>query len=93
MVVRLNGVRAVAPDWRGRIVFLETSAGESRDLDLVRMGVADLIAQGVFDEAAGLVVGRPYGYDSDERQEKYCGVFQTLLCDGRLAKKNQCLYL
>lgn len=90
VVVRLNGVRAVAPDWRGRIVFLETSAGESRDLDLVRMGVADLIAQGVFDEAAGLVVGRPYGYDSEERLEKYRGVFQTLLCDGRLAKnRNQ----
>lgn len=86
VVVRLNGVRAIAPDWRGRIVFLETSAGEGRDLDLVRMGVADLIAQGVFDEAAGLVVGRPYGYDSEERLESYRGVFETLLCEGRLAR-------
>ncbi|KAL1853954.1 hypothetical protein Daus18300_011621 [Diaporthe australafricana] len=90
VVVRLNGIRAIAPDWRGRIVFLETSAGESRDLDLVRVGVADLIAQGVFEEAAGLVIGRPYGYDSEERLEKYAGVFKTLLCEGRLAgNKNQ----
>lgn len=90
VVVRLNGIRAIAPDWRGRIVFLETSAGESRDLDLVRVGVADLIAQGFFEEAAGLVIGRPYGYDSGERLEKYAGVFKTLLCEGRLAgTKNQ----
>lgn len=59
--------------------------GESRDLDLVRTGVADLIAQGVFEEAAGLVIGRPYGYDSEERIEQYAGIFRSLLCEGRLA--------
>lgn len=85
VVVRLNGIRAIVPDWRGRIVFLETSAGVSRDLGLVRTAVADLIAQGVFEESAGLVIGRPYGYDSEERLEQYIDIFRTLLCEGRLA--------
>ncbi|KAH8204265.1 hypothetical protein TruAng_001551 [Truncatella angustata] len=90
VVVRLNGIRAIAPDWRGRIIFLETSAGESRDLGLVQMGIADLIAQGVFEEAAGLVIGRPYGYDSQERRDEYTNAFKELLCEGRLAaSKNQ----
>ncbi len=90
VAARLNGIPAIRPDWRGRIVFLETSAGESRDLDLVQTGVADLIAQGVFDEAAGLVIGRPFGYDSEERREAYSSVFRELLCEGRLgAAKNQ----
>ncbi len=85
VVARLNGIRAIRPDWRGRIVFLETSMGESRDLGLVRTGVADLIAQGVFDDVAGLIVGRPYGYDSEERLSQYIGVFQALLCEGHRA--------
>lgn len=90
VVARLNGVRALAPDWRGRVVFLETSMGESRDLGLVRMGLADLIAQGVFEECAGLVIGRPYGYDSEEQSEKYAGIFKALLCEGRFGvAKNQ----
>lgn len=85
-IARLNGVQAIAPDWRGRIVFVETSMGEeSRDLDLVQTAVADLIAQGVFEEAAGLVIGRPYGYDTEERREQYAAVFKTLLCEGRYA--------
>ncbi|KJZ76516.1 hypothetical protein HIM_04245 [Hirsutella minnesotensis 3608] len=85
-MARLNGVRALAPDWRGRIVFVETSMGEeSMDLDLVQTAVADLVAQGVFEEAAGLVIGRPYGYDTEERREQYAAVFKTLLCDRAFA--------
>jgi muramoyltetrapeptide carboxypeptidase LdcA involved in peptidoglycan recycling len=53
----------------------------------VKAGIADLIAQGVFDEAAGLVVGRPFGYDSEEAREEYAGVITGLLCEGRLAEK------
>ncbi|PSR75072.1 peptidase u61 ld-carboxypeptidase a [Coniella lustricola] len=90
VMARLNGVRALAPDWRGRIVFLETSMGESRDLGLVRMGLADLVAQGVFEGCAGLVIGRPYGYDSEERSTKYADIFRALLCEGHLgAAENQ----
>lgn len=79
-VVRLNGVRAIAPDWSGRIIFLETSAGEVDDVGAVRTAFADLVAQGVFDAAAGLVVGRPFGYDSEEARREYSDVITGLLC-------------
>ncbi|KAH8889029.1 peptidase u61 ld-carboxypeptidase a [Thozetella sp. PMI_491] len=87
VISRLQGVRPIAPDWRGRIVFLETSVGDGDNLSAVRAGFADLIAQGVFDEAAGLVVGRPYGYDTEEKRNKYAGIIKSLLCEGRMAEK------
>ncbi|XXH01023.1 hypothetical protein Hte_007374 [Hypoxylon texense] len=91
VMARLAGVRAIAPDWRGRIVFFETALGEDEvsgnPLYRVRAGVADLIAQGVFEEAAGLVIGRPFGYDSAEMRGQYAGVVRELLCEGRLAEK------
>jgi muramoyltetrapeptide carboxypeptidase LdcA involved in peptidoglycan recycling len=85
VMARLNGITAVRPDWRGRIVFLETSFEESKDLPLVQRGLADLIAQGVFEEPAGLVIGRPVGYASEEQLDEYAGVFTALLCEGRFA--------
>lgn len=85
VMARLNGILAIRPNWRGRIVFLETSFEESKDLPVVQRAVADLIAQGVFEEAAGLVIGRPVGYDSEEKLEEYAGVFKALLCEGRYA--------
>lgn len=92
VVARLNAVRPIVPDWRGRIVFLETAIGEDgvggNPLYRVQAGIADLIAAGVFDEAAGLVVGRAFGYDSERDREKYAGVVKGLLCEGRLAAKN-----
>lgn len=91
VMARLGGVRAIVPDWRGRIVFLETAIGDDdvsgNPIHRVKAGIADLIAQGVFDEAAGLVVGRPFGYDSEEAREEYAGVITGLLCEGRLAEK------
>ncbi|KAJ0108110.1 peptidase u61 ld-carboxypeptidase a [Diaporthe amygdali] len=89
VMARLGGVRGVVPDWRGRIVFLETAMGDNEvsgnPIERVRAGVADLVAQGVFEDAAGLVVGRPFGYDSAEAREKYASVITGLLCEGRLA--------
>ncbi|KAI1371585.1 peptidase family S66 [Hypoxylon crocopeplum] len=91
VMARLSGVRAIVPDWRGRIVFFETAIGDDfvsgNPLHRVRAGIADLIAQGVFEEAAGLVVGRPFGYESTEMREQYIGVIKGLLCEGRLAEK------
>ncbi|KAI9151411.1 putative carboxypeptidase [Paramyrothecium foliicola] len=91
VMARLGGVRAITPDWRGRIVFLETALGDDdvtgNPLPRVRAGIADLIAQGVFDDAAGLVVGRPFGYDSEKMRNSYAGVITGLLCEGRLAEK------
>ncbi|KAM0329416.1 hypothetical protein ACHAQA_004723 [Verticillium albo-atrum] len=90
VVARLNGVRALSPDWRGRIVFLETAMGDIEDKGLplgrVRAAFADLIAHGVFDEAAGLVIGRPFGYDTEEARAAYAGVIKELLTEGRFAK-------
>jgi len=43
----------------------------------------------VFRGAAGLVVGRPYGYDSVERRGQYVDVFTKLLCKGRIAEENK----
>ncbi|KAJ3114167.1 hypothetical protein HK100_001739 [Physocladia obscura] len=90
VVARLHGVASIVPDWRGRIVFLETAIGDDyvsgNLLSRVRTAFADLIAQGVFEEAAGLVVGRPFGYDSDKAREEYAGVIKELLCEGRQAQ-------
>ncbi|RYP21888.1 hypothetical protein DL765_001964 [Monosporascus sp. GIB2] len=91
-MARLHGVRSIAPDWCGRIVFFETAVGDDdvsgNPLPRVLAGVADLIAQGVFDEAAGLVVGRPYGHDSAEMRDAFVGVIKGLLCEGRMAEKD-----
>lgn len=81
--VRLNGIRRIAPEWRGRIILLETAVGEADDLWAVRTAFADLTAQGVFDSAAGLVVGRPIDYDSNQAREEYAQVITSLLCDTR----------
>ncbi|KAJ6445025.1 peptidase u61 ld-carboxypeptidase a [Purpureocillium lavendulum] len=89
VMARLQGVRAIAPDWRGNIVFLETAAAEDNDSGnpphRVQAALADLIAGGVFEEAAGLVVGRPFGYDSTEQRQQYTDIITGLLCEGRLA--------
>jgi len=91
VMARLAGVRAIVPDWRGRIVFFETATGEDNvsgnPIHRVRAGIADLIAQGVFEEAAGLVVGRPFGYNTEGERENYIAVIKALLCEGRLADR------
>jgi muramoyltetrapeptide carboxypeptidase LdcA involved in peptidoglycan recycling len=50
------------------IVFFETSE-EKPSPAYVDSYLSDLEQLGVFDAAAALVVGRPYGYAADERQE------------------------
>ncbi|KAH8165491.1 hypothetical protein CIB48_g2732 [Xylaria polymorpha] len=91
VMARLAGVRAIVPDWRGRIVFFETATGDDdisgNPIERVKAGIADLIAQGVFDDAAGLVVGRPFGYHTPELRERYINVIKGLLCDGPLGEK------
>ncbi|KAI1422460.1 peptidase [Xylaria sp. FL1777] len=91
VMARLAGVRAVVPDWRGRVVFFETAVGDDlvsgNPIARVQAGIADLIAQGVFDDARGLVVGRPFGYHTPEMREQYIGVIRGLLCEGPMAEK------
>lgn len=92
VIVRLGGVRAIIPDWRGRIIFFETSVGDDmiagNPLSRVRAGIADLIAQGVFKQAAGLVVGRPFGYNSPGQRAEYIGIIKELLCEGQMANSD-----
>lgn len=89
VAARLNGMRHITPNWKGRMLFFETAEGPD-DLDNIRIAVADLIAQGVFEEAAGLVIGRPIGFDTEEQQGQYIKIFKELLCEGTLGKaKNQ----
>ncbi|KAK3328867.1 peptidase u61 ld-carboxypeptidase a [Apodospora peruviana] len=84
VAARLGGVQAIRPDWRDKIVFMETATGDDEmgpPIDRVRAGFADLIAQGVFDHAAGLVIGRAYGYDTDAKRKRYADVIMGLFCD------------
>ena len=91
VIARLHGVRAIAPDWRGKIVFVETAMADDEDSgnppNRVQAGLADLIAGGVFDDAAGLVVGRPFGYDSEKERQEYADIITGLFCEGRMAEK------
>lgn len=68
VVVRLQAVPALVPDWSGRVVFLETSMAEGdpwrRAPPLkVRQQLADLVSQGVFDKVSGVVLGRFFGWE------------------------------
>ncbi|KAK5626305.1 hypothetical protein RRF57_002020 [Xylaria bambusicola] len=91
VMARIAGVRAIVPDWRGRIVFIETAMSDDlvsgNPIERVQAGIADLIAQGVFDDVAGLVVGRPFGYHTPEMREQYANVIKGLLCEGPMGEK------
>ncbi|KAF6833745.1 peptidase U61 LD-carboxypeptidase A protein [Colletotrichum plurivorum] len=91
VVARIQGIPRITPDWKGRILFLESAMAEGElskgnPLGKVRQAVADIAAHGVFDEIAGLVIGRPYGYDTERARAEYAAVFRGLLCCGRLAE-------
>lgn len=88
VMTRLTGVKAIVPDWKGRIVFVESSDADSEDIDDVTHNFADLLAHGVFDEAAGLVVGRPTSYTAPDKQEEYIGAIKRILCQGPLSDRN-----
>lgn len=45
-------------EWRGKILFLETSE-EDMSCDLLTWILRNLAAQGIFDEVAGILVGKP----------------------------------
>lgn len=71
MTIRLAGTSAVAPDWTGKIMFLETAMGESSaktgyPLTQIQKCLGDLAAAGVFEKIEGLVFGRCFGHDSPE---------------------------
>ncbi|KAL2875352.1 hypothetical protein SGCOL_009394 [Colletotrichum sp. CLE4] len=90
VVARIQGIAPISPpSWKGKIMFLESATAEAdmtkgNPLGRIRSAFADLAARGVFDEIAGLVVGRAYGYNTERERAEYAAVIQGLLCQGRL---------
>ncbi|OLN95929.1 putative carboxypeptidase [Colletotrichum chlorophyti] len=92
VVSRIQGISRITPPWEGRILFLESAMAEAdmkkgNPLQRVRQSVADLAARGVFDEIEGLVIGRPYGYNSEKERAEYAAAFTGVLCRGPLAER------
>lgn len=86
VVVRVDGVQALRPDWLDKIIFLETSMAESDSnkgipLRRIRAQLADLVARGIFDEVAGLVLGRSFGYDTDEERAELEQLVREVVVD------------
>ncbi|KAK1505158.1 LD-carboxypeptidase [Colletotrichum costaricense] len=89
VVARIQGIAHISPSWKDKIMFLESATAEAdmtkgNPLARIRSAFADLAARGVFDEIAGLVVGRAYGYNTEQERAEYAAVIQGLLCKGRL---------
>ncbi|KAG7058757.1 hypothetical protein JMJ77_0006128 [Colletotrichum scovillei] len=89
VVARIQGIAHISPSWKDKIMFLESATAEAdmtkgNPLARIRSAFADLAARGVFDEIAGLVVGRAYGYNTERERAEYAAVIQGLLCKGRL---------
>ncbi|KAK0373789.1 LD-carboxypeptidase, partial [Colletotrichum limetticola] len=89
VVARIQGIAHISPSWKDKIMFLESATAEAdmtkgNPLARIRSAFADLAARGVFDEIVGLVVGRAYGYNTEQERAEYAAVIQGLLCKGRL---------
>ncbi|EOO02442.1 putative peptidase u61 ld-carboxypeptidase a protein [Phaeoacremonium minimum UCRPA7] len=73
LVQRLQGIRPIVPDWKGRVLFLEASLGDDNvsgiSLERTRQQFADIVAQGVVDDIKGLVFGRFAGYRTEEQRQ------------------------
>ncbi|KAF8196828.1 peptidase u61 ld-carboxypeptidase a [Mycena galopus ATCC 62051] len=92
----LGSAAAPSPDdtefWSERILFLETSFDGSNvlkgtPLAAVRDMLAHLVASGVLNRCAGLIIGRPYRYDTDETREQFEGAVREVLCrEGHIIK-------
>lgn len=73
------------PEFEGAILMLETPEGHDifsgYSLERVAMDLADLDLSGVFEKVSGMILGRPYRYDSLQRYylfeliEKYTAPF------------------
>lgn len=94
VVVRLGGIAPLVPDWAGRVVFLETQSAE-RDLvagfllGRIRQFLADLVAQGVFDKVAGLVLGRFFGYNTEEARAQVEQVVREVVIENEWVRNER----
>ena len=92
LVQRLQGVRSIVPDWKGRVLFLEASFGdqfsEGRSLGRTRQQLADLVAQGVLDEISGVVFGRFSGYTTDEQRDSAARLVKEMFVENDAVTKD-----
>ncbi|KUI60385.1 hypothetical protein VP1G_07619 [Cytospora mali] len=91
VVVRLSGVPALVPDWSGRVIFLETQSSEASLeqgflLEKIRQALADIIARGWFDKVAGLVLGRFFGYNTEEQRAEVDRVVRETVIENEWIK-------
>ncbi len=64
--------------WRDRIIFLETSE-DKPSVNQVRQWLFNYGVQGVFDQAAGLLIGRAHGYMDVEKTELDAVILKTVV--------------
>lgn len=64
--------------WKDRIIFLETSE-DKPTVNQIRNWLFNYGVQGVFDQAAGLLIGRPHGYTGAEKSELDQMIFKTVV--------------
>ncbi|MCJ1402313.1 hypothetical protein MMC11_005533 [Xylographa trunciseda] len=65
-ILRLGGTKYDLPSYRGIILVLELPEGEDRKatpLQRAQSQMCDLANRGVFEDIAGLVIGRSFGFD------------------------------
>lgn len=62
-------------EWRGKILFLETSESNMSE-ELLTWFLRGMMAQGVFDEVAGVIVGKPA---FEDKYEKYKEVYRKVI--------------
>lgn len=81
LVVRLSGTR-YWPSFKGKILILESPSGEDADEPFpvyrARAAIADLVNTGIFQDIAGLVIGRSVNYDEKMRKQ-YADIVTGLL--------------
>lgn len=72
MAMRVKGTK-FWPSHKDKILLLENAMGEGADVPIpverTASFMADLGNVGVWDDIAGLVIGRPYAYDEKMREE------------------------
>ncbi len=64
--------------WKDRLIFLETSE-DKPSVNQIRHWLFNYGVQGVFDQAAGLLVGRARDYAADEKAELDQGILETVV--------------
>ncbi|KAH8817475.1 peptidase family S66 [Xylogone sp. PMI_703] len=81
LVVRLSGTK-YWPSFKGKILLLESPSGEDGEWPFpiyrARAAIADLINTGIFQDIAGLVIGRSVNYDEKLRKQ-YADIVTGLL--------------